>query len=260
MLASVTRPEHVHPGNYYSDTGEHQLLYDELWERFVPARGPPTAGGEAAQIMYMLSHIQREWGNNGYCNVSTSMSREWAKKRWPEAKPVSEVYYYQEKMLAYLRDRHHVRSAGRLLQLLAGGNPFGFADLFEQNSGEGSATHDEGNIGDEDNDEVEEEGDGEEEEEFAGFDAIDLATFKVGCETMHRIIGMLPPGFAHLVGKKASEMTEPTHASASAHEQGHEAPHQEEDATTQLIAQARKTMEAKKKRKHLDLFEEYRAK
>ena len=37
-------------------------------------------------------------------------------------------------------------------------------------------------------------------------------------------------------------------------------PHQEDDATTQLVAQARKTMEAKKKRKHIDLFEEYRAK
>ena len=166
----------------------------------MPKEGPPKKGGEAAQLMYMLQRIQYEWGKNGYSNVSTTMSMEWATKRWPKGKPASAVYYYQEKMLAYLRDKHSLRSAGRLLRLLAHGNPFSLADYFEQQmaGGGGSTMHSAGDDGVSD-DESDYEGD----EEFAGFDAIDLATFEVGRETMNRVIGMLPPGFAHLVGKKA---------------------------------------------------------
>ena len=89
------------------------------------------------------------------------MSREWVKKRWPKNKAAIEVYYYEEKMLAYLRDRHSVPAAGRLLKLLARGNPLSFADYFEQQAVAAGSTAAHNHNSDDDGDDDDDDGDGD---------------------------------------------------------------------------------------------------
>ena len=57
-------------GSYWSGNGDHQALYDQLYNDHVPVRGaPPASAPEAALYVYTLSKVLHEYYNNGFCNA-----------------------------------------------------------------------------------------------------------------------------------------------------------------------------------------------
>ena len=61
-------------GNYFAGDGKRQVLYDSIYDKYVPSSGEPTTGGKHAKLVYALYKIQYEFFNNGFMNAFEDFS------------------------------------------------------------------------------------------------------------------------------------------------------------------------------------------